>query len=269
MNRKFILEKKMWNEFAHMSRVSSAMDPVLAEYKKEEFINIIKDWDINIENKKILKTDLCEEAFREDEILFSIAKKENSGMEVYAIDICEETVRQAKAKMTSRGIKHNYMTADVRSLPLKDNMFDFILSTSTLDHFENIEDFNKSLKELRRVLKPNGEMVVALNNMCNFNFYLSCKLSELLRFYKYPTMFFRPQLARGICKEIGLKVDRETFLVHIFFPLNRLIIFLKRYLPDSSIDNFTYKMISCFRFISSFRKANIWTGWFIAINCRK
>jgi ubiquinone/menaquinone biosynthesis C-methylase UbiE len=269
MDKKFILEKKTWDELANMSKVSTSLHPVLAEYKKEEFINLIKNWNIAVKEKKILKTDLYEEAFREDEILFSLTKENNKEIEVYAIDICEETVRQAKEEMTRRGSEHVYMTADVRSLPLKDNSFDFILSTSTLDHFENIEDFKVSLRELKRVLKPSGEIIIALNNICNLNFYLSCKLSELLGLYKYPTMFFRPQLARDICNEIGLKIEREAFLVHISLSFNRLVILLKRFLSDSLIDNFAYKMTSFFRSISFLKKTNILTGWFIVINCRK
>jgi len=270
MDRKIILENKIWDEFARKSKTASVMHPALAKYKKEEFINIIKNWDIDIGiGKKILKTDLYEEAFREDEILFSLVKERSREMDIYAIDICEETVRQAKAVMKDRGSKHNYLTADVRSLPLKDNAFDLILSTSTLDHFENVEDFKKSLKELKRVLKPSGEMVIALNNMCNFGFYLSCKLSEFLGLYKFPTMFFRPQLARDICRDMGLKIKKEAFLVHIFLPLNRFIVLLKRFLPDSLVDNFAYRMASFFRLTGFFRKTNIWTGWFIVINCGK
>ncbi len=57
--------------------------------------------------------------------------------------------------------------ADVRRLPFASGAFDGVLSTSTLDHFEDGADIARSLVELHRVLRPGGVLVLTLDNPRN------------------------------------------------------------------------------------------------------
>lgn len=57
--------------------------------------------------------------------------------------------------------------ADVRSLPFRDDCFDWIVSTSTLDHFASEAEIAVSLRELHRVLRPSGELLLTLDNPLN------------------------------------------------------------------------------------------------------
>jgi len=57
--------------------------------------------------------------------------------------------------------------ADVRQLPFAEGVFDVIVSNSTLDHFETEEELVASLRELRRVLRPGGELLLTLDNAAN------------------------------------------------------------------------------------------------------
>lgn len=54
--------------------------------------------------------------------------------------------------------------ADVRRLPFADGAFDGVLSTSTLDHFEQAASIDLALAELRRVLTTGGTLVLTLDN---------------------------------------------------------------------------------------------------------
>ncbi|MCX7887425.1 MAG: methyltransferase domain-containing protein [Verrucomicrobiae bacterium] len=59
------------------------------------------------------------------------------------------------------------VVADVRRLPFADSAFDLIVSNSTLDHFQTEEELVASLRELRRVLRPGGELLLTLDNAAN------------------------------------------------------------------------------------------------------
>lgn len=53
---------------------------------------------------------------------------------------------------------------DVRSLPFRADSFDVVVSNSTLDHFARHDDIAAALREIERVLAPDGCLVVTLDN---------------------------------------------------------------------------------------------------------
>ena len=55
----------------------------------------------------------------------------------------------------------------MRHLPFAQGAFDGIVSNSTLDHFQSLDDLLVSLKELFRVLRPGGQMILTLDNLSN------------------------------------------------------------------------------------------------------
>ncbi len=57
--------------------------------------------------------------------------------------------------------------ADVRHLPFADDVFDVVVSISTLDHFETRDQIAAGLRELGRVLRPGGELLLTLDNLAN------------------------------------------------------------------------------------------------------
>jgi ubiquinone/menaquinone biosynthesis C-methylase UbiE len=58
------------------------------------------------------------------------------------------------------------VAADVRRLPFADASFDVVVSNSTLDHFA-AADIATSLAEPRRVLRPDGHLLLTLDNAAN------------------------------------------------------------------------------------------------------
>jgi SAM-dependent methyltransferase len=54
--------------------------------------------------------------------------------------------------------------ADVRNLPFADAVFDAVVSNSTLDHFDDVQEIQRSVAELRRVLRPGGRLLLTLDN---------------------------------------------------------------------------------------------------------
>jgi ubiquinone/menaquinone biosynthesis C-methylase UbiE len=56
---------------------------------------------------------------------------------------------------------------DVRRLPFSAGAFDGVLSTSTLDHSADPAEMNRSLLELKRVLRPAGTLTWTMDNRRN------------------------------------------------------------------------------------------------------
>jgi len=74
------------------------------------------------------------------------------------IDSREEAINEAR-KFESQNKKLNFIKADIsEKIPLQSETFDIIYSTNML---ECIKDKTKFLKEVYRVLKPNGQVVFA------------------------------------------------------------------------------------------------------------
>lgn len=242
------------------------IDRILGRYKAQEFINLIERWtDNNIRQKRVLKTDLNEEAFGEDQILFSLSNNAH----IFGLDISQDAVKKANIRQSEKGLAHNYIRADVRDLPFDDEAFDLILSTSTLDHFTTEDDLIKSLKELKKVLKPSGFMIIALNNKHNLNFYLSLKLGRLLGLIPYPIQFYSLNRLKRIFKDIGLFIQDQDSIVHIISPINTIMLSLRKFVNNDTIDKLSRRCVLFFQWLNNIKELKSKTAWFIALKCKK
>lgn len=80
-----------------------------------------------------------------------------------AVDLSLATVSRARS-----GLPAGLVAAtDLRRAGLATAAFDGVLSTSTLDHFDDPADLRRSLAELARVLRPGGTLVLTLDNPRN------------------------------------------------------------------------------------------------------
>ena len=128
-------------------------------YSDEVNRQLFSNWLPETSVGHILKTDLFDEAFGEG--LYPLL---NSRAEVITgLDL---------AFSISDASRYRYpdlraVNADVRQLPFTGDSFDVIVSNSTLDHFTCRDEILVSLRELYRVLKPNGHMLITLDNPTN------------------------------------------------------------------------------------------------------
>ena len=108
---------------------------------------------------RVLKTDLFDEAFGDGLTPWF----EERGHTVVACDLALTTASGAarrRARVTAA-------VADVRQLPFPASAFDTVFSDSTLDHFESEAGIRQSLRELRRVLRPGGTLLLTMDNPAN------------------------------------------------------------------------------------------------------
>ena len=83
------------------------------------------------------------------------AKKLARFGDIFGVDVNSEAVKFARSR------KINTVKASIAKLPFKDNMFDLITSLDVLCH-SSIKDDIVALKEFKRVLKPEGLMLIKL-----------------------------------------------------------------------------------------------------------
>lgn len=82
---------------------------------------------------------------------------------VYGVDINEDAVEYSKQNYGGANIE--YLVGDGELIPLEDNSVDVVTTFETIEHVPNYEKF---VKEIKRVLKPDGLALVSTPNDLEF-----------------------------------------------------------------------------------------------------
>jgi SAM-dependent methyltransferase len=175
---------------------------------------VVRDWLTGwlrqIGPSRMLKTDLFEEAIG-DGLARSV---EAGGRGFIGIDIAAAVARGAARHAAARVV-----LADVRRLPFRDDAFDCVVSTSTLDHFETVRELRGSVEEILRVLRPSGQILLTLDNLSNpvvrLRNSLACE--ALRRVGVVPYRLGVSCTARGLLRllgEVGAGVLEMTAILH-------------------------------------------------------
>ncbi len=82
---------------------------------------------------------------------------EKTGAELYGVELSET----AAAKARKRGIKVEVANIDGTRLPFKSEFFDAVFCSEVIEHIFETENL---LKEIKRVLKPDGYLVMTVPN---------------------------------------------------------------------------------------------------------
>lgn len=105
---------------------------------------------------RVLKTDAFDEAVSGG--VFPLLQQR--ARRVSAIDISPVILRAAKTRYP----QFEGVVSDVRRLSYAEGTFDTVISISTLDHFESLDAIPDALREIHRVLRPGGGLLVTLDN---------------------------------------------------------------------------------------------------------
>lgn len=84
------------------------------------------------------------------------------GCSVYGIDISENAISRASQFAKRDNVVYEFQVGDAGCLPYPDGCFNKIVSSSSLEHFH---DDIKALKEMNRVLRPNGTLVLTTDSL--------------------------------------------------------------------------------------------------------
>jgi len=134
------------------------------------------------------------------------------------MDRSESTVLKARGCLSGRKKPVPLVcVCDIRNPAFQNRCFDYILSHSTLDHFDDTGDIGRTVHELYRILKPGGRLLITLDNPAN------------------PVVFLRNLLPLPLLRFLGLvpyQIGRTTgrrklaaLLEHERFSVQQMIFF--------------------------------------------
>ena len=158
-----------------------------------------------------LKTDLFDEVAGRGIVRHLTGR----GYHTTGIDIAPVVV--AEALRRNPGLRAS--CADVRDLPFADASFNVVFSGSTLDHFATVADIAQAVKELVRVLRPSGRLLLTLDNPLNP--LVSLRNGPLLRLFRRSGIVpyqvgatLGPRQLASLIRSCGLEVRQTTAILH-------------------------------------------------------
>jgi len=257
-------DEKYWDEVAGKMN-NFYVDNPFFRYKKKELMKLIDLWGKIKLSGAVLKTDLYEEALCHDDFLFDLAAY---SQDLYGVDISSRMVGLVQKKAEKLNVNLNVSTQDVRNLQFRDDLFDLIISNSTLDHFPEID---QALAEFYRVARKDGVMILTLHNKHNPVLYLLCWVMKNLNRYHdfYTDATYTITEAKTMAQKAGFKVTDTTTIIHIlpFLPTIVNILYRSNFLIFRIMAD---KLVAFFEFIGNKNTfLNNFIGYLIAIKAVK
>lgn len=124
-------------------------------------------------------------------------------LELYAIDFSSIMLKQAEKFCKKNNLKVNLKKSDMKKIPFNDNFFDYCLCLASLHH-ANKEDANKTLKEIYRILKKDGQCLISVWN-------------------KYPRFIFRKKETFISWKKKD-KIYQRYYYLYNYFEFKKLLL---------------------------------------------
>ncbi|MBN2064298.1 MAG: ubiquinone/menaquinone biosynthesis methyltransferase, partial [Sedimentisphaerales bacterium] len=153
------------------------------------------------------------------DIALSVASK-TSAMQITALDSSGAMLEIARQRAERKGLSHiSWVKGDMLALPFADNAFDCITVAFGL---RNVSDRQQAIREIRRVLKPGGQVFILEFSMPRqfllrffFNIYFrwfmpllggitTGKMSAFTYLYQSVKSFYSPGQLSDLLTEYGL-----------------------------------------------------------------
>lgn len=129
------------------------------------------------------------------------------GCNVHGIDSSENAIKNAKNRAERENIACEFEVGSAECLPYQDRYFDKVVCSSSLEHFR--DDIN-ALKEMYRVLKPNGYVVLTVDS---FTYPINDKLKEMHRKSAHVVNYYTYETLKKRLKISGFEINKSKYLL--------------------------------------------------------
>jgi len=130
--------------------------------------------------------------------------RSDKDLRLYGLDISEEMYKKAEAKFSGNP-RVNLTLGSANKLPYADGAFDYVTCVHSLHHHA---DTQQSLKEMYRVLKPGGKVVVIDPSIDGFLRKIFLKLSVFVHNEKGTRHYTKSQM-KALFEKAGFKNIRQ------------------------------------------------------------
>jgi ubiquinone/menaquinone biosynthesis C-methylase UbiE len=127
---------------------------------------------------------------------------------VCGVDRSEDEIKNAKRLAEMRGLPCDFVIGSAEDLPYRENYFDKVVCSSSLEHFKNDV---KALEEMHRVLKSNGTVVLTTDSL---TYPISDELKEKHRKNSYIMNYYTKEKLKERLDVGGFKMTRSEYLLN-------------------------------------------------------
>lgn len=152
------------------------------------------------------------------------SKLDSLGFKVSGVDLSETAIKKFKEQ------GYDGLVYDVSSdIPFDDNTFELVFVSEVIEHLDDVSSF---LIEIKRVLKPQGCLVLSTPNSVFWAYRLLTLLGKSPSEVQHPghLRFFSPRLLKKLLKESGLSEIEMSARNMYFIVGEALPAFLIRFL---------------------------------------
>ena len=141
-----------------------------------------------------------------------------SNSKLFGVDISNEFIKESKKNIEERKIQNiDVKLVEAEQLPFNDETFDVILIVDVIHHLDDIE---KNLSEIYRVLKKNGKILIYEPNMLNPLIWITHIIDRNERGLMIVGMFKKYE---EIFKKLDLKVEIKEYNGIVIGPSSKIL----------------------------------------------
>jgi len=184
----------------------------------EEYDRFMNDTRHAFARKKVLeklyseiKGKVLDVATGTGDVAIDIAKY-TKATEIEGVDFSEEIIKKARKKARKENVKIKFSVQNVERLNYPDEIFDIVICCLGVSWFT---DKRKSLKEIKRVCKKEGKIILLEEEATKLSVQKLASQSEKIRRFEELEEYISIEGIKNLMSSINCKLLKETSLVKI------------------------------------------------------